>query len=102
MARLRLGEARLTARVPHPLPSGKPALLCLRPHALVLTDDGRANHLAGVVRETVWHGERHSVELDVPGGVVRLSALPMREPPPRGTPVSVHFHTADATLIADD
>ena len=102
VARLRLGDTLLTARAPHDLPPGKSPLLCLRPHAMVLTDDGRENHLAGVVREVIWHGERHSVELEVPGGVIRLSALPMREPPPRGTPVTVHFHTDDATLIADD
>jgi 2-aminoethylphosphonate transport system ATP-binding protein len=102
VARLRLGDTRLTARAPHMLPPGKAALLCIRPHAVVPTDDGRENHLPGVVREVIWRGDSQSVEVEVSGGVVRLSTLPMREPPVRGTPVMVHFHTDDATLIADD
>jgi 2-aminoethylphosphonate transport system ATP-binding protein len=102
VARLRLGDTRLTARAPHTLPPGKAALLCIRPHAMVLTDDGRENHIPGVVREVIWRGDSQSVEVEVSGGLVRLSTLPMREPPVRGTPVMVHFHTDDATLIADD
>ena len=86
VARLRLGDTLITARAPHALPTGKPALLCIRPHAMVLTDDGRENHLPGVVHEVIWHGERHSVELQVPGGTIRLSALPMREPPQAARP----------------
>jgi 2-aminoethylphosphonate transport system ATP-binding protein len=102
VARMRLGEAMVTARAPHTLPAGKQALLCIRPHAIAMTAGTRENHFAGVVREVIWHGERHSVELEVPGGVLRLSALPMRTPPSRGTSLTVHFHTDDATLIADD
>jgi hypothetical protein len=58
--------------------------------------------LSGTVREVTWHGERHSLTLEVAGGLLRLNALPMRDPPVSGTRLTACFHTDDATLIVDD
>ena len=102
VARLRLGETMVSARLPQALTIGRQGLLCIRPHALALRAEEHENRLRGVVREVSWHGERHSLALEVPGGMLRLSALPMRVPPAPGTALTVHFYTDDATLIAED
>jgi 2-aminoethylphosphonate transport system ATP-binding protein len=101
VARLRVGETMISARMPHGV-TGQRGLLCIRPHALVLQADAHENRLSGVVREVSWHGERHSLALEVSGGMLRLSALPMRTPPAPGSALTVHFYTDDATLIAED
>jgi 2-aminoethylphosphonate transport system ATP-binding protein len=102
VARLRLGETPITARAPHGDTVGRDGLLCIRPHALALTGDEHENHITGVVREVSWHGERHSLSLEIAGEILRLNALPMRAPPQPGTPLSVYFYTDDATLVAED
>ena len=102
MARLRLGETPVTARAPHGNAIGREGLLCIRPHALALTGDEHENQVTGVVREVSWHGERHSLALEISGEVLRLNALPMRAPPQPGTSLTVYFYTDDATLIAED
>ena len=102
VARLRVGEMIVSARMPQARDTARPGLLCIRPHALALHAEAHQNRLCGVVREVSWHGERHSLALEVPGGVLRLSTLPMRTPPAPGTMLAVHFYTDDATLIAED
>lgn len=102
VARLRVGETLVSARVPRAPDTVRRGLLCIRPHALALHAEAHENRLSGVVREVSWHGERHSLALEVPGGMLRLSALPMRTPPVPGSPLTVHFYTDDATLIDED
>jgi 2-aminoethylphosphonate transport system ATP-binding protein len=102
VARLRLGDTLVLARAPHGGLGARKGLLCIRPHAIVLRPEDRENMLSGTVREVIWHGERHGLTLEVAGGVLRLSALPMRDPPVSGTRLTACFHTDDATLIVDD
>jgi 2-aminoethylphosphonate transport system ATP-binding protein len=102
VASVRLGEAVVRARIPHGRP-GRAAQLCVRPHALAFTeDDGRDNSFTATVRDVVWQGDLHTIELDVVGETARLVCTPLREPPLSGSQVRVHFATDDATLIADD
>ena len=101
IALVRVGEALVRARMPHGRPAGG-ARLCVRPHALSFTSEERENSFVATVRDIVWQGDLHSIELDVFGAIVRLVCTPLREPPLPGSAVRVHFATDDATLIADE
>jgi 2-aminoethylphosphonate transport system ATP-binding protein len=101
VAIVRLGGHNVRARMPHGLPPGR-ARLCVRPHALAFSGEGCDNSFAAVVRDVVWQGDLHSIELDVGGETARLVCTPLREPPLPGTQVQVHFATDDATLIRDE
>lgn len=100
VALLRLGEGLVRARMPHGRPAGA-ARLCIRPHALAFEPQGRDNSFAATVRDVVWQGDLHSIELDVLGETARLVCTPLREPPLPGAAVQVHFATDEATLIPD-
>jgi 2-aminoethylphosphonate transport system ATP-binding protein len=102
LAHVRLGDTVLSARAPKVIDAGRKALLCIRPHAVGLIDEGSANRIRGTVKEVIWRGDTHSIELDVLGGTLRLSVLPMRDPPQRGAQVVARYHTDEATVIADD
>ena len=87
--------------MPHGLPPGR-ARLCVRPHALAFAAEGCDNSFVATVRDVVWQGDLHSIELDVHGETARLVCTPLREPPAPGATVEVFFATDDATLIADE
>ena len=101
VAIVRLGERRVRARMPHGKPTGR-ARLCVRPHALAFSPEGRDNCFSATVRDVVWQGDLHAIELDVHGETARLVCTPLREPPLTGTPVQVYFATDDGTLIPED
>jgi 2-aminoethylphosphonate transport system ATP-binding protein len=101
VALVRLGERLVRARMPHGRLTAR-TRLCIRPHALAFSPEGRENSFVATVRDVVWQGDLHSIELDVLGETARLICTPVRQPPLAGTQVQVYFATDDATLIADD
>ncbi len=101
VATVQLGAHTVRARTPHGTMQG-PVRLCVRPHALRFAPQPGDNVCDAVVRDIVWQGDLHSIELDVGGEVARLICTPLREPPAPGTPIKAHFATDDATLIADE
>lgn len=101
LAQVRLGDVRLFARMPHGRPEGHACWLCVRPHAVSLEPSGE-NLLEGRVRDVVWHGDQHSIALDVRGQELRVVSAPLRDPPAMGALVTAQFATADATLVCDD
>ncbi|HTW26674.1 MAG TPA: ABC transporter ATP-binding protein [Acetobacteraceae bacterium] len=103
LTRVRLGETVLRCMAPGvPLPGGR-ALLCVRPHALTLAADGTAeNALPATVRAVEWQGDSHSIDLETAGAPIRMTCAPLRDPPPPGTDVRLHFPADEATLIPAD
>ncbi len=65
-AQVRFGDTLLRERMPHGRPNGHGAGLCLRPHAVSLSDGGE-NVLRGRVRDVLWQGDQHSIALDAQG-----------------------------------
>lgn len=100
-AQVRFGDLPLRARMPHGRPRGDGCWLCIRPHAVSLAEEGD-NLLHGTVREVVWQGDQHSIALDVSGQELRVTSVPMYDPPAVGASVAVRFATIDATLVSDD
>jgi len=100
VARVRLGETSLSAMVSQAFGPGM-ALLCVRPHDISLrpVPVQPANTLTGTVLGVTWQGDQHSIDFDVGGHALRLVSTPLREPPPPGARVAVHFAAEDATLI---
>ena len=101
VAIVRLGDRMVRARMPHGRPS-RTALLCVRPHALAFSPEGRDNSFPATVQSAVWQGDLHSIELDVLGETARLVCTPMQEPPLPGSQVQVHYATDEAVLIPDE
>ena len=101
VAVVRLGDRLVRARMPNGRPSGQ-ALLCIRSHALSFEPEGRDNSFVATVADVTWQGDLHSIDLDVAGEFARLVCTPLREPPRRGTQVTLYFATDDATLISED
>jgi 2-aminoethylphosphonate transport system ATP-binding protein len=100
VARVRLGDTRLFAMASQAFGPGQ-ALLCVRAHdlSLIPVSVQPANALTGTVRELVWQGDQHSIDLDVAGHALRVACMPMREPPAPGARIVVHFAAEDAMLI---
>jgi 2-aminoethylphosphonate transport system ATP-binding protein len=99
VAQVRMGDRLLTAMQPHS-GIGARALLCVRPHQVMLQPTpGDSNKLSGTVKTLRWQGDLHRVEVDVQGQQLYSVSSNLREPPQPGTLVSLSFATDDATLI---
>jgi len=100
LARVRLGGQMLTAMTTRQDVTGT-ALMCIRPHDISFAPVAVApyNTLLGTVTGVTWQGDLHSIDLDVAGEALRVVCTPLREPPPPGTQVPVHFAAEDATLM---
>jgi 2-aminoethylphosphonate transport system ATP-binding protein len=100
---VRLGGSTVAAMQPHRTMQGR-ALLCVRPHDIALHPNlpPPVNTLRGTVRNVVWQGDLHVVELLVEGHPARLVSTPLRDAPPPGSDLAVHFAAEDATLIPDE
>jgi 2-aminoethylphosphonate transport system ATP-binding protein len=103
LARVRFNGSLLRAEarsVPRP---GARCLLCVRPHDLTLgPPDGPANTLHGRVQTALWQGDQLSIVMEVEGIPLRVSSLPLTEPPEAGAALTVYFPAERASLIADD
>ncbi len=79
---------------------GDNRMLCIRPHALALERvNGSDNIIEGMVTEVQWRGSTHRLYVDVEGAELCADSKPLREPPPRGHRVALHFAPHDATLL---
>ncbi|MEU4078543.1 2-aminoethylphosphonate ABC transport system ATP-binding subunit PhnT [Streptomyces venezuelae] len=76
---------------------GAAATLCVRPHLVGLGDG--PNALKGRVREVQWRGSTHRLYVEVGGHRVKADVRELRETPPRGTEVTLHFAPEDAVLL---
>jgi len=102
MARVRFGDCEWTARNHHGLADGGDCLLCVRPHDLRMQPDATsANVVTATVSSVQWQGDMQSVELDAAGHVLRLTCAPMQEPPVPGALLTLHFSSAQATLVPE-
>ncbi|MGW2602366.1 ABC transporter ATP-binding protein [Streptomyces klenkii] len=77
--------------------AGAPATLCVRPHLVGLGEG--PNALRGTVAEVQWRGATHRLCVDVAGHRVTADLRELRETPPLGTEVTVHFAAHDAVLL---
>jgi 2-aminoethylphosphonate transport system ATP-binding protein len=102
-ARVGFGNAALSAQNHHGVPQGSDCLLCVRPHDFKLqrTHDD-SNSLTGIVRSVQWQGDVHNITFDVGGHELRMTSMPMSEPPQPGASLEVHFSAADVTLVPED
>ncbi|ORT61594.1 ABC transporter ATP-binding protein [Streptomyces sp. CB03238] len=73
------------------------ATLCVRPHLLGLGDG--PNALRGTLTEVQWRGATHRLYVDVDGHRVMADLRELRDPPPLGAPVTLHFAPDDAVLL---
>ncbi|MEU7634601.1 ABC transporter ATP-binding protein [Streptomyces sp. NPDC039016] len=80
---------------------GATATLCVRPHLLGLgaAPDPHGNTLRGTVTEVQWRGATHRLYLTVDGHRVLADLRELRETPPLGTELTLHFAPEDAVLI---
>ncbi|MGA5098166.1 ABC transporter ATP-binding protein [Streptomyces lavendulocolor] len=76
---------------------GATATLCVRPHLVGLGDG--PNALRGTVTEVQWRGATHRLYVDVDGHRLLADVRELREPPPPGTGVTLHFAPDDAVLL---
>jgi 2-aminoethylphosphonate transport system ATP-binding protein len=79
----------------------KQTLVCIRPHALRVAENGSGNRLAATVANVLWQGDHHAVTLDCQGTALRMVMPPLRDPPVHGTRLDIAFSPDDATLIAE-
>ncbi|MDQ0391841.1 ABC transporter ATP-binding protein [Labrys monachus] len=103
--RVRFGAGTLLAAAHPQMEAGAKALLCVRPHDLVLRrDEIHCNAVTGTVQAIQWQGDLHALTVEVGGNAspVRVVSAPLREPPAPGTTVELYFAAEDATLIADE
>ncbi|MEU5215789.1 ABC transporter ATP-binding protein [Streptomyces sp. NPDC020807] len=77
---------------------GSAATLCVRPHLVGLGEG--PNALRGRVTEVQWRGSTHRLYVDVDGHRVKADVRELRETPPLGTRVTLHFAPEDAVLLA--
>ncbi|QND46750.1 ABC transporter ATP-binding protein (plasmid) [Rhizobium lusitanum] len=102
-ARVGFGNTALSAQNHHGMPQGSDCLLCVRPHDFKLQqarDD--SNSLTGIVRSVQWQGDVHNITFDAGGHELRMTSMPMSEPPQPGASIEVHFSAADVTLVPED
>ncbi|MEU0232089.1 MULTISPECIES: ABC transporter ATP-binding protein [unclassified Streptomyces] len=76
---------------------GAGATLCVRPHLVGLGDG--PNALRGRVAEVQWRGSTHRLYVEVAGHRVKADVRELRETPPLGTEVTLHFAPDDAVLL---
>ncbi|MEV8588042.1 ABC transporter ATP-binding protein [Streptomyces sp. NPDC051180] len=77
---------------------GAAATLCVRPHLVGLGDG--PNALRGRVAEVQWRGSTHRLYVEVGGHRVKADVRELRDTPPLGTEVTVHFAPEDAVLLS--
>ncbi|WP_405853740.1 ABC transporter ATP-binding protein [Streptomyces sp. NBC_00090] len=76
---------------------GSSATLCVRPHLVGLGDG--PNALRGRVVEVQWRGSTHRLYVEIGGHRVKADVRELRETPPLGTEVTLHFAPEDAVLL---
>ncbi|MGW3555916.1 ABC transporter ATP-binding protein [Streptomyces sp. NPDC000963] len=76
---------------------GAGATLCVRPHLVGLGDG--PNALRGRISEVQWRGSTHRLYVEVAGHRVKADVRELRETPPLGTEVTLHFASEDAVLL---
>ncbi|MEW1695576.1 ABC transporter ATP-binding protein [Streptomyces sp. NPDC093249] len=76
---------------------GAGATLCVRPHLVGLGDG--PNALRGTVAEVQWRGSTHRLYVEVAGHRIKADVRELRETPPPGTEVTLHFAPEDAVLL---
>jgi 2-aminoethylphosphonate transport system ATP-binding protein len=100
---VRVGEQRLVVPGGDDERVGERRLLCVRPQNLTLAADaGRANRVAGVLREIHWQGELTHLVAEIAGAPMRVVATKLPSTPSRGDKLEMFFSPADASLIAED
>ncbi|MFH8620427.1 ABC transporter ATP-binding protein [Streptomyces vietnamensis] len=77
---------------------GATATLCVRPHLVGLGPG--PNALSGRITEVQWRGSTHRLYVEVGGHRVKADVRELRETPPLGTEVTLHFAPDDAVLLA--
>ncbi|MFD8205695.1 ABC transporter ATP-binding protein [Streptomyces sp. NPDC059695] len=77
---------------------GAGATLCVRPHLVGLGPG--PNALSGRITEVQWRGSTHRLYVEVGGHRVKADVRELRETPPLGAEVTVHFAREDAVLLA--
>ncbi|MFE0047831.1 ABC transporter ATP-binding protein [Streptomyces albireticuli] len=87
----------LDVPVPASAAPGASATLCVRPHLVGLGDG--PNVLRGTLAELRWRGATHRLYVEVGGHRVEADVRELRETPPPGTEVSLHFAARDAVLL---
>ena len=102
LAQVRFGSVLLVADAHPGLDPGQTCALCVRPHDLRLDATDATNALEGLVEFTQWQGDTHNITLRAQGTELRLSAVPMRDPPPVGATLTVSFHPDRASLVPDN
>ncbi|MFI1202076.1 ABC transporter ATP-binding protein [Streptomyces sp. NPDC020883] len=80
---------------------GATATLCVRPHLLGLGagPDPDGNTLRGTLTEVQWRGATHRLYVEVAGHRVLADVRELRETPPPGTELALHFAPQDAVLV---
>ncbi|MEW1660402.1 ABC transporter ATP-binding protein [Streptomyces sp. NPDC093707] len=80
---------------------GASATLCVRPHLLGLGAGPvpGGNTLRGTVTEVQWRGATHRLHVAVGGHRVLADLRELRQTPPLGTELALHFAPEDAVLI---
>jgi 2-aminoethylphosphonate transport system ATP-binding protein len=97
------GDTVISARNHHGLPEGSDCLLCVRPHDFKLTPaHDSCNALTGIVQSVQWQGDVHNVTLDIGGHALRMTSMPMSEPPAMGTSLRIYFDPVEVTLVPED
>ncbi|MFF5635041.1 ABC transporter ATP-binding protein [Streptomyces sp. NPDC012825] len=76
---------------------GAGATLCVRPHLVGLGDG--PNALRGRIAEVQWRGSTHRLYVEVAGHRMKADVRELRETPPLGTEVTLHFAPEDAVLL---
>ncbi len=77
---------------------GATATLCVRPHLIGLGEG--PNALRGRIAEVQWRGATHRLYVDVDGHRVKADVRELRDTPPLGQEITLHFAPEDAVLLA--
>ncbi|QGV80470.1 ABC transporter ATP-binding protein [Streptomyces ficellus] len=83
-----------------PVANGAPdatATLCVRPHLVGLGEG--PNALRGTLAEVQWRGATHRLYVDADGHRLMADLRELRDPPPLGAEVVLHFAPDDAVLL---
>ncbi|TAM97960.1 MAG: ABC transporter ATP-binding protein [Rhizobiaceae bacterium] len=103
MARVRFGQAMLSARNHHGIPADKECLLCIRPHDFRFSRAAEEpNSISGTVLSVQWQGDVQNITLNIGGEEARMTSAPMANPPRIGETIAVHFNPAEVTLVPED
>ena len=101
-AQVQFGESRLSVVADRDCPPGARCFVCVRPHDIRLTTaTPNDNRLTGTVEAVQWQGDHHAITLRSQDAPIRVTSLPLREPPTPGSVLEICFAPADAMLIAE-